>query len=46
MKKEEKINKAMEEICGKSTGNGSFSRLAALRVNFSEENKNPFLDVV
>ena len=40
-------NKAIEEIRGKPTSHGSFSRLAALRVIFFEKNKiKMFLDMV
>ena len=43
----EKIKyKAIEEICGKSTWQGSLSRLADVRVISSKKQKKPFLDKV
>ena len=38
-------NKAIEEICRKSTGLGNFSRLAGLGVIFCEKNKKKILDM-
>ena len=38
-------NEAIEEICGKSTWLGNFSRLADLGVVFFEKIKNPILDM-
>ena len=36
------LNKAIEEICGKSTWHGSFSRLAAVTVIWSKKEKTRF----
>ena len=40
------MNKAIEEICEKSTWHGSFSILAAVTGIWSKKTKNPFLDKV